>query len=280
MSQEGGQTARLRRKIYIIIFRSDTRAGKAFDIILLWLILCSIFLVFIESVQGFRETYYREIRFAEWVFTAVFTLEYLLRVYSAKSRRAYVFSFYGLVDLLALVPGYLSLFLQGGQYFVVLRAVRLLRVFRILKLSRYLVEGHVLVTALRNSAYKITVFLSAVIALVTIVGTIMYVVEGENSGFSSIPKSVYWAIVTITTVGYGDISPITPLGQFIASVLMIIGYGIIAVPTGIVSVEMARASASGSTCPNCQKAVDLNTANYCSNCGAKLKAGARADEKK
>ena len=261
----------LRKKIYIIIFRSDTKAGRTFDIILLWLILFSIFLVIVESVPEFRELYFAEFRIAEWLFTIAFTIEYFLRIYSARHRHHYVLSFYGIVDLLALLPGYLSLIVAGGQYFMVLRALRLLRVFRILKLTRFLVEGAVLVTALRNSLHKITVFLSAVITLVIIVGTLMYVIEGESHGFSSIPKSIYWAIVTITTVGYGDLSPETPFGQFVASVLMIIGYGIIAVPTGIFSVEMARASLTTSECPNCKKQVDLNTANFCSNCGVKLR---------
>lgn len=259
----------LRKKINIIVFRSDTRAGRLFDIILLWLILFSITLVFLESIRDFRSSFFKEIRIAEWIFTAAFSVEYGLRIYSARHRNRYITSFYGLADLLALVPGYLSLLLVGGQYFLVLRALRLLRVFRILKLSRYLQESRVLVTALRGSLYKITVFLTAVLALVTIVGTLMYVIEGERSGFSSIPKSIYWAIVTVTTVGYGDISPATPLGQFVASLLMIIGYGIIAVPTGIVSAEMVRASAT-IECPSCKKKIDSDV-NYCSNCGYRLR---------
>jgi len=262
--------SKLRTKIYIVIFRSDTRAGRVFDIILLWVILASIFLVFMESIEEIRQQYRYEIKIIEWVFTAAFTAEYFLRIYSARHRRRYVFSFYGIADLLALLPGYLSLVLQGGQYFVVLRAIRLLRVFRILKLTRYLYEGNVLKKALKASLYKITVFLSAVIALVTIVGTMMYVIEGEQHGFSSIPKSIYWAIVTVTTVGYGDISPATALGQFIASILMIIGYGIIAVPTGIVSVEIAKASVVDKNCPNCKRPLDRETANYCSYCGTKI----------
>ena len=262
----------LRNKIYIIIFRSDTRAGKIFDIILLWLIILSILLVFMESVESFRRQYSSEIRIAEWVFTFAFTLEYLLRIYSARHVRRYMFSFYGIIDLLALLPGYISIILRSGQYFIVLRAIRFLRVFRILKLTRYLYEGNVLGLALKASMYKITVFLSAVITLVTIVGTIMYVIEGEEHGFNNIPESIYWAIVTITTVGYGDVSPATPLGRFIASLLMIVGYGIIAVPTGIVSVEMARASERAlEACPACDKMVDKNSSNFCSNCGTRLK---------
>lgn len=259
----------LRDKLHIIVFRSDTRAGRIFDIVLLWLILFSIALVFTESVASVRRSYASELRMAEWGFTLVFTLEYLVRIYSATNRKRYIFSFYGLVDLLALLPGYLSLFVKGGQYFVVLRSIRLLRVFRILKLTRYLYEGNIIKTALRASLYKIIVFLSAVVTLVTIVGTLMYVIEGEDSGFTSIPVSIYWAIVTVTTVGYGDISPVTPLGQVIASLLMITGYGIIAVPTGIVTVEMAKVS-SGKECPQCKKPADRRDARYCSYCGVKF----------
>lgn len=261
----------LRNKIYVVVFRSDTRAGKLFDIILLWLIILSILLVFMESVEGFRRLYQHQIRLAEWTFTFFFTVEYLLRIYSTRHTRRYIMSFYGIIDLIALLPGYFALLLQGGQYFIVLRAIRLLRVFRILKLTRYLYEGNILSKALKASMYKITVFLSAVITLVTIVGTLMYVIEGEQNGFNSIPESIYWAIVTITTVGYGDVSPATPLGRFIASMLMITGYGIIAVPTGIVSVEMARASNNAlEPCPQCKMPVDKGVANYCSNCGRKL----------
>ncbi|WP_256009219.1 ion transporter [Desertivirga xinjiangensis] len=263
-------TDSFKQKLYTIIFRSDTKAGKLFDIILLWLIVLSIFLVFTESINSVRQSYPRALRLAEWGFTIAFTIEYLLRIYSSKNRLRYIFSFYGIVDLLALLPGYMSLVLQGGQYFIVLRSIRLLRVFRILKLTRYLYEGNVLKTALKASLYKITVFLSAVVALVTIVGTLMYVIEGENSGFTSIPMSIYWAIVTVTTVGYGDISPVTPLGQFIASLLMITGYGIIAVPTGIVSVEMAKASLPGNQCPSCKNPIDRFGANFCSYCGVSL----------
>ena len=263
----------IKNKVYIVVFRSDTRAGKLFDILLLWLIILSILLVFMESVESFRKVYHHEIRLLEWVFTFLFTIEYILRVYSSRNTRHYVFSFYGLVDLVALLPGYFALLLQGGQYFIVLRAIRLLRVFRILKLTRYLYEGNVLGKALKASMYKITVFLSAVVTLVTIVGTMMYVIEGEEHGFNSIPESIYWAIVTITTVGYGDVSPGTPLGRFVASILMIIGYGIIAVPTGIVSVEMARATqADAQPCPACGTLIDRSSANFCPNCGTKLEA--------
>jgi voltage-gated potassium channel len=231
----------LRKKLYIIIFRSDTPAGKLFDMMLLVVILLSIASVFLESISSIRTEYGNVILIAEWIFTVLFTLEYLLRIYSSHKPLKYIFSFYGLIDLITFIPTYLSLFFVGAQYLVVIRAFRLLRVFRILKLTRFMYEGNILKTALKASAYKIVVFLTSVITLVTIIGTLMYIIEGEASGFTSIPVSIYWAIVTITTVGYGDISPHSPLGQLLASILMIIGYGIIAVPTGIVSVEMAKA---------------------------------------
>jgi len=258
----------LRRKIYTVVFRSDTPAGKLFDLILLWLILFSILSVFLESVASIRQNYLYYIRSAEWFFTAIFTIEYILRIYSSHKPLKYVFSFYGLIDLIAILPTYLSLFLSGGQYLVVVRAFRLLRVFRILKLNRFLYEGNILTTALKASMYKITVFVMSVVTLVTIIGTLMYIIEGDKSGFSSIPVSIYWAIVTITTVGYGDISPQTPVGQLLASILMIIGYGIIAVPTGIVSVEMARATDEArERCQFCQAPIYPRTARFCSNCG-------------
>jgi len=258
----------LRRKIYTIVFRSDTPAGKLFDLVLLWLIVFSILCVFLESVASIRQDHLGLIRIAEWFFTVIFTIEYLLRIYSSRRPLRYIFSFYGLIDLIAFLPGYLSLFLAGGQYLVVVRAFRLLRVFRILKLSRFLYEGNILRTALKASMYKVTVFITSVVTLVTIIGTLMYIIEGDKSGFTSIPVSIYWAIVTITTVGYGDISPQTPAGQLLASILMIIGYGIIAVPTGIVSVEMARATDEAKEkCSFCYAPIYPPTARFCSNCG-------------
>ncbi|HYK75949.1 MAG TPA: ion transporter [Daejeonella sp.] len=262
----------LRKKIYIIVFRSDTRLGRLFDLFLLWLILLSILSVFLESVASFRQQYLLYIRIAEWIFTGFFTLEYALRIYSSHKPLKYIFSFYGFIDVIAFLPTYLSLLFAGTQYLVVFRAFRLLRVFRILKLSRFMNEGNILKNALKNSLYKITVFLTSVITLVIIVGTLMYIIEGDESGFTSIPVSIYWAIVTITTVGYGDISPQSPLGQFLASILMIIGYGIIAVPTGIVSVEMARATDEArEKCPFCLAPVYSANARFCSNCGKSFK---------
>ncbi|WP_407427995.1 ion transporter [Arcticibacter sp.] len=268
----------LRRKIYTVVFRSDTPAGRLFDLILLWLILFSILSVFLESVASIRQNYLVYIRTAEWFFTAIFTIEYLLRIYSSPKPLRYVFSFYGLIDLIAVLPAYLTLFISGGQYLVVVRAFRLLRVFRILKLSRFLYEGNILTSALKSSMHKITVFIMSVITLVTIIGTLMYIIEGDESGFTSIPVSIYWAIVTITTVGYGDISPQTPVGQLLASILMIIGYGIIAVPTGIVSVEMARATDEAKEkCRFCRGPIHPRTARFCANCG-KERASADAPQ--
>lgn len=261
----------LRNRIYQVIYLSDTTAGRRFDVILLWLILLSIFSVLLESVAEIRSRYFQVIHIAEWFFTICFTLEYILRIYSSRKPLSYIFSFYGLIDVLAFLPAYLSLFFPGTQYLVVIRALRLLRVFRILKLSRFLSEGKVLRSALRSSRYKITVFLVSVLTLIIIVGTLMYLIEGETRGFTSIPASIYWAIVTITTVGYGDIAPQTPAGQFLASILMIIGYGIIAVPTGIVSVEMARATDEArEKCPACNAPVIPLGARFCSSCGKEL----------
>jgi len=262
----------LRKKLYTIIFESNTKAGKLFDLILLWVILLSILSVFLESVASFRAQYLIYIRTVEWIFTLFFTLEYAVRIYSSDKPSKYIFSFYGLIDIIAFLPTYLSLFLAGAHYLVVIRAFRLLRVFRILKLSRFTSEGNILRNALKNSLYKITVFLASVVTLVTIIGTLMYIIEGDASGFTSIPVSIYWAIVTITTVGYGDISPQSPLGQLLASILMIIGYGIIAVPTGIVSVEMARATDEAKEkCPVCYAPVYPVNARFCSRCGKELR---------
>ena len=261
-----------RKKIYYVIFRSDSKAGKMFDHVLLWLILFIILPVFLESVASIRNQYLTYIRIAEWFFTICFTAEYALRIYSSHKPLKYTFSFYGLIDLVAFLPIYISLIFAGAQDLVVIRSFRLLRVFRILKLSRFLSVGNILRSALKASRYKKTVFLTSVLTMVVFVGTLMYVIEGDESGFTSVPVSIYWAIVTITTVGYGDLSPQTPLGQFVASILMIIGYGIIAVPTGIVSVEMARATDEAKKkCPNCNAPVATANAKFCANCGHELK---------
>lgn len=265
------QNEPLRQRIYRVIFKSDTIGGKRFDMALLVLILLSIISVFLESVPSFRASYGKWVHAAEWCFTVLFTIEYLMRIYSYPKPWRYILSFYGIIDLIAFLPTYLSLLFVGAQYLMVVRAFRLLRVFRILKLTRFMYEGRILGSALKASLYKIVVFLTSVVTLVVVIGTLMYIIEGDKSGFTSIPVSIYWAIVTITTVGYGDISPQSPLGQFLASILMVIGYGIIAVPTGIVSVEMAKATeAAKQNCASCNFPVHSLKDNYCANCGNAL----------
>jgi len=261
-----------RERLGHVIFEADTRTGKAFDVTLLIAILASIALVMLESVASYRATNGSLLRALEWVFTALFTVEYALRIYTAYDRRRYVTSFYGLVDLVAILPTYLSLFFVGAQYFLVVRALRLLRVFRVLKLVHFIGEAAVLKKALVASRGKIIVFLVAVITLVTIIGSIMHLVEGPEHGFDNIPKSVYWAIVTLTTVGYGDIAPQTPLGQFLSAIVMILGYGIIAVPTGIVTSEITRASMHKEyrRCQACARRGHDSDASFCKWCGGKL----------
>lgn len=244
-------------KLHEIIYEADTPAGKLFDLILLIVIIVSIVFVMLESVTSIDTKYHDLLNVSEWIITILFSLEYIARVISVKRPSKYIFSFYGLIDFLSTVPKYLSLLFVGTHALVALRALRLLRIFRILKLARYIGESNQLMKALKASKAKISVFLFFVLILSIILGTVMYLVEGDqDSGFTSIPRSVYWAIVTLTTVGYGDIAPITPLGQLIASLIMILGYGIIAIPTGIVSVEYSN-----------QKDIDVNTKS-CHNCGA------------
>lgn len=230
----------VKEELFRIIFESDTPLGKAFDVALLIAILLSILTVMLESVGSIEAAHGEFIRTLEWSFTAIFTIEYFLRIYCARSRRGYLLSFYGLVDLIAIIPTYLSLVVAGTQYVLIVRSLRLLRIFRVLKLYHFLGEAEVLGKALRQSAAKITVFLGTVVTLIFIIGSIMYLIEGPENGFTSIPVAIYWAIVTLTTVGYGDIAPQTIAGQLLASVVMIMGYGIIALPTGIVSVELGR----------------------------------------
>ncbi len=262
----------IRRKLYVIIFGTNTPAGKAFDIGLLIAIVASIVVVMLESVPSIDAKYDGLFKQIEWVLTIAFTLEYLLRIYITDRKLHYIFSFYGIIDLLSVLPTYLSLIFTGGSYLLVIRALRLLRVFRILKLGRFMGEGEQLASAIKASRHKITVFMGAVITLVLILGTLMYLVEGGTGGFTSIPRAVYWAIVTLTTVGYGDITPQTVVGQFISSLVMILGYAIIAVPTGIVTAELTKK-------PDLQKLRKCNTcggsgldvdANYCKYCGEKL----------
>jgi len=254
-----------------IIFGTDTPAGRLYDLVLLWVILFSVALVMLESVKEVREGYGEWLQAAEWAITILFTAEYLIRLWVSPDRRRYATSFYGIVDLLAALPTYLSLLLPGTQALSVIRAIRLTRVFRILKLTTYTREASLLLLALIASRHRIIVFMLAVLAMVTVFGTLMYLVESPEAGFTSIPRSIYWAIVTLTTVGYGDIAPQTGLGQAIASAIMILGYAIIAIPTGIVSVEMARQHrhAAHPTCAHCG-ADDLPPdANFCPHCGTR-----------
>ena len=258
-----------RHRLYEVVFEAETPAGRIFDITLTTLILLSVFAVFAESVKWIRDVFGPELYAAEWAFTILFTIEYVLRLISVRRPMRYVLSFYGLVDLLAIVPTYISLFVPGTQYLLVIRVLRLLRIFRVLKLTAYISEGRVISTALRASRQKITVFLVAVVTIVTVVGSMMYVIEGEQHGFTDIPTSIYWAIVTLTTVGYGDLSPQTPLGKFLASIVMIMGYGIIAVPTGIVTAELAKAAKPATTqvCPECHAEGHDLDAVHCKYCG-------------
>jgi len=269
-SPAGGRRARLHE----IIFEADTRAGRLFDLTLIWLILLSVATVILESVRSVRAQYGDLLYTLEWVFTLLFTVEYVLRLTSVRRPLRYATSFFGVVDLLAIIPTYLSIFLPGSQYLLVIRILRLLRVFRLLKLSEYVAEADTLRLALRASRRKISVFISAVVLLVVIIGALMYVIEGEEHGFTSIPTSIYWAIVTLTTVGYGDLSPRTPFGQMLASVVMVLGYGIIAVPTGIVTVELAQAArqrrVTTQACPSCRAQGHDLDAVYCKYCGANL----------
>ncbi len=262
-------------KLHEIIYEADTPNGKLFDIILILAIIASIILVMLESVESFDRDYHNFLNISEWIITILFTLEYIARIISIKQPRKYIFSFYGVIDLLATIPKYLSLIFIGTHALVALRALRLLRVFRILKLTRYLGASMTLAGALKASRIKIAVFLFVVLLLTVILGTIMYLIEGPQNGFTSIPYSMYWAIVTLTTVGYGDISPHTPLGQFIASIVMILGYGIIAIPTGIVTSEMAKKDTQIHVntlhCKYCGSDKHLDNADYCNKCGKKLR---------
>ena len=261
-----------RARLYGIVFESETPAGRAFDLALLVAILASVAVVMADSVQSISARFGAALIAIEWVFTVLFTAEYLLRLWIVKRPMLYARSFLGIIDLLAILPAYLMLVLPAGRFLLVVRIIRMLRVFRILKLTRYVGEGAALGAALRASRHKIAVFLLAVLSLVVVIGSLMYVIEGEASGFRSIPVSVYWAIVTLTTVGYGDIAPVTPLGQMLASLVMIMGYGIIAVPTGIVTVELGNIGRerSAARCPGCGAGEHASDARFCRVCGVEL----------
>lgn len=262
-------------KLHEIIYGTHTPAGKLFDIVLLVVIVYSVIIVMLESVPRIDAKFHSFLNISEWIVTILFTLEYILRLICIKKPSKYIFSFFGIIDLLSTIPKYLSFFIGGSQYITAFRALRLLRVFRILKLVRYVGESNNLLRALRASRTKIFIFVFFVLIVSVILGTIMYLIEGPEHGFNSIPHSVYWTIVTLTTVGYGDISPETGLGQFIATLIMIIGYGIIAVPTGIVTVEFAKGQKKDSVeekliCENCSSEGHLPEAKHCFNCGSKL----------
>lgn len=265
----------LKKRIFVIIFGSETRAGKTFDIILLWMIILSVTAVVLESVSTFRTSYHDVFVSTEWFFTILFTMEYLLRIYSSPRPLRYITSFYGIIDLLAILPTYLGLIFDQTTFLLTFRALRLLRMFRVFKLGRYIKEAATLIRALQQSIHKIIVFFGAVLTLVLILGSILYLVEGEENGFTSIPQSIYWAIVTITTVGYGDIAPVTVLGKILASVAMLTGYSIIAVPTGILTVEIGKAARSSPNtqqvkCSNCGHTPHDTDAQYCKMCGTRL----------
>ena len=265
-----------RRRIYDVVHDTSTKKGKVFNLALFGLIIISVIYVLLESVDDIDETYHSYMVAAEWIITILFTIEYVLKTISLKRPKKYVLSFYGIIDLLSTLPLYLSYFFSGGSAFLALRALRLLRVFRILKLVKYMGEANVLSKALIASRLKIGIFIYIVLIMCVIMGSVMYIVEeGANSGFSSIPKSIYWTIVTITTVGYGDIAPSTNLGQAIASFIMILGYGIIAIPTGIVTSEMTKNKSQENTfkpyvCHNCSATDHPVSAKYCHGCREEL----------
>lgn len=263
----------LKEKLYSIIFESDTRAGRNFDLVLIFVIIFSIILVILESVPRYKMMYGEFFYYTEWFLTALFITEYFLRIYSARLPVKYIFSFLGIIDFFSSFATVISLFIPGAQSLLVVRALRLLRIFRILKLTRYFSEGMILLNALRASRVKISVFLFTVMILILVTGTTMYLIEGPDSGFTSIPVSMYWAVVTVTTVGYGDIAPTTNAGRVLASFLMIVGYAIIAVPTGIVTTELAKPKnmeISNETCPGCGTQGHTPDAVFCKYCGTKL----------
>jgi voltage-gated potassium channel len=274
MDEERAQPTRgWRGRAHTIIFESDTPAGKAFDVLLIVSIVLSIVVVMLESVSDIEARHGAKLRTAEWFFTLLFTMEYVLRLACVERPSRYARSFFGIVDLLAIVPTYFSLLVPGAQAMLVIRTVRILRVFRVLKLASYVRESETLMRALVASRLKIEVFLFAVLTMVVVFGSLMYLVEGPEHGFTSIPRGVYWAIVTMTTVGYGDISPQTDVGQAIAAIIMILGYGIIAVPTGIVGAELARGAhpnVSGRSCSSCSAEGHRFDAVYCRMCGERM----------
>ncbi len=263
----------LRDRVHDVIFQHDDAPERLFNVVLIVAILLSVLVIMLDSVAPVAARYGRALRVAEWAFTGLFTLEYALRLWSARNRVAYARSFYGVIDLLAILPTYLAVVFPPGRFLIVLRVLRVMRVFRILKLAHYVREASVLGNALRASRHKITVFVTTVMTVVVIMGSLMYLIEGPRSGFTSIPQSIYWAIVTLTTVGYGDVAPATVTGKVLASALMVLGYGIIAVPTGIVTLELDRASRAlqdTRVCRGCGVARHDPDANFCRYCGSGL----------
>ncbi len=276
---EKSKQSERREKIFEIIFESDTFYGKLFNIVLLITILLSVALVMLESVEAVNARYHKTLVVLEWIVTILFTIEYILRLYSVRRPWRYFFSFYGIIDLLSILPTYLGLFYPQTKYLSSIRILRLFRIFRIFGLTDFMRGGNVILIALRNSRAKIVVFLSFVTLIVVVIGSIMYVVEGKHpeSGFTSIPTSIYWAVVTLTTVGYGDIAPVTAFGKFLASIVMIIGYGVIAVPTGIVTAEAVRGNKSEpdtqkntQICQHCHDSKHMDGAQFCKTCGYPL----------
>lgn len=261
----------LRNKLYHIIFGTESRAGKLFDVVLIYLIVISVAALILDSMAPEHSHLQRLLAVTEWVFTLLFTIEYAVRIYCSPRPLAYMRSFYGVIDLISILPTYLGLLFPGANYALVVRLLRVLRIFRVLKLARYVSEANVLIRSLLLARRKILVFFFVVCVLATIFGSIMFVVEGPENGFTSIPKSVYWTIVTITTVGYGDITPVTPLGQVVATLAMLTGYSIIAIPTGIVTAELAHEihrERIGRVCNNCGRAGHDQDARYCKYCGS------------
>ena len=266
-------TRSLKSKLYEIIFEANTPKGKAFDVVLIFYIICSSIVVLLDSIDDIHQTYGSFFTVLEWFFVISFSVEYILRLYCVEDKKRYARSFFGVIDLMSILPGLISLILPSAQFLIVIRILRLLRLFRIFKMVRYVKESSILLKALGASRPKITVFIFTMLFVVTIVGAIMYIVEGPENGYSSIPTSMYWAIITVTTVGYGDISPHTPLGQFIASMLMVLAYGVLAVPTGIITYEIAQVSkktAGVKVCPVCHFEENPAAAVFCSNCGERF----------
>lgn len=259
-------------KLHEVIFEADTKAGKRFDILLLWAILLSVAAVMLESVESINLKYGFELRIIEWGFTILFSLEYIARIITVGKPLKYILSFYGIIDLISILPTFIGIFISGTHTLSIIRSIRLLRVFRIFKLAQFIGEANVLIKALKASRAKIIVFLFTVLSLTFILGTVMYLIESPEAGFTSIPRSIYWTIVTLTTVGYGDIAPQTVLGQTLASLIMIIGYSIIAVPTGIIGAEIAKTKPNVNTqsCPQCSIEGHADDAKYCKFCGSKL----------